>query len=298
MMLLFWLFGFLAVSVIGLLIWRRSQNRRIQAVWDDLQGTGADQRFDPEMVADLPEPAGRYLLRSIEPGTPLSQSVRLTMPGSIRMSRDGELLPMESEERLTAESGFVWRSRIKMGVVPIRGYDLYVDGEGQMQWWLAGLIPVVRADGPDVSRSAAGRLLAETVIFLPAMLLPSCGARWEAVDASTALVRLEAHGEKAEITVEIDREGRLQRHTLPRWNGDPEFGPVGHLPFVADEFEGERTFGGYTLPTRFRAGWRLGEEGEFPFFYPVIEDAEYSAPSERPEPPASHRADAPEATIR
>lgn len=293
-----WLFAFLTVSGIGLLVWRRSQDRRVQAEWDDLQGTGVDQRFDPKMVADLPEPARRYRLRSIEPGTPLSRSVRLTMPGSIRMSHDGDLLPMESEELLTAERGYVWRARIEMGALPIRGHDVYVDGEGRMRWWLAGLVPVVRADGPDVSRSAAGRLLGGTALFLPTMLLPSRGARWEAVDGSTAIVRLGAHGEEAEITLEIDQDGRLERMTVPRWNSDTDIGPVRYLPFVSDEFEDERTFGGYTLPTRFRAGWRLGEEGEFPFFYPVIEDAEYSAPRERPEPPASRRADEPEATAR
>lgn len=300
MMLPLWLFGFLTVSGIGFLVWRRSQDRQVQAAWDELQDTGNNQRFDAEMVADLPEPARRYLLRSIEPGTPLSRSVRLTMVGSIRMSRDGDLLPMQSEELLTAEHGYVWRARIEMGALPIRGHDVYVDGAGRMRWWLAGFVPIVRADGPDVSRSAAGRLLGGTALFLPGMLLPSRGARWEAVDGSTAIVRLEAHGEEAAITLEIDQDGRLERMTVPRWNSDPDIGTVGYLPFVGDEFEDERTFGGYTLPTRFRAGWRLGEEGEFPFFYPVIEGAEYSGARHRPRPapPASRPADEPEATAR
>lgn len=267
--------GLLTVAGIGLLVWRRSQERRVQQAWNGLEAPAPAERFDPAMVADLPGPARRYLLHAIDPGTRLSSSVRLTISGSIRMSRGGDLLSMESEELLTAERGYVWRARIEMGALPIRGHDLYVDGEGRMRWWLAGLIPVVRADGPEVSRSAAGRLVAETALFLPAMLLPGRGARWEAVDTSTATVRLEAGGEKADITMVVDRAGRLQRLTVPRWNADPEVGPVGYLPFASDEFEGERTFGGYTLPTGFRAGWSLGEDGEFPFFYPNLEEADY-----------------------
>lgn len=50
---------------------------------------------------------------------------------------------------------------------------------------------------------------------------------------------------------------------------------MGHLPFVSDAFGDERTFDGHTIPTRFRAGWRLGEEGEFPFFFARIAAAEY-----------------------
>jgi len=265
----------LTVAGIGLLVWRRSRERRVRQAWTDLEAPASSERFDPAMVADLPEPARRYLLHAIEPGTRLGNSVRLTMSGSIRMSRGGNLLAMESEELLTAERGYVWRARIQMGALRIRGHDLYVHGEGRMRWWLAGLIPVVRADGSGVSRSAVGRLLAETALFLPAMLLPDRGVRWEAIDASTATVRLEAGGEDAEINVTVDREGRLRRLTVPRWNADPGVGPVGYLPFVSDEFEEERTFGGYTLPTRFRAGWRLGEDGEFPFFYPEVEEAEY-----------------------
>ena len=45
--------------------------------------------------------------------------------------------------------------------------------------------------------------------------------------------------------------------------------------FPGDGFEAERTFGGFTIPTRFRAGWRLGEAGEFPFFHATIEGARY-----------------------
>ena len=40
-----------------------------------------------------------------------------------------------------------------------------------------GLVPIIRAAGPDVARSAAGRAAAEAV-WVPTALLPRYGAHW------------------------------------------------------------------------------------------------------------------------
>jgi len=111
------------------------------------------------------------------------------------------------------------------------------------------------------------------------------------VNASTAVVHLEADDEETDITLQVNREGRLQRMTVRRWNADPEVGPVGYLPFVSEDFADERTFGGYTIPTRSRAGWRLGDDDEFAFFFPLVEEAEYPGSSDpaRSESPTSRR---------
>lgn len=258
----------LMVLAIGLpVVLRVRQERRVEEIGHALATGDGRGQFDSGMVEDLPEPARRYFLHALEPGAPLASSVSLTLPGSIRMSRAGDPLPLASEEILTAGRGYVWTARIRRGPLTIRGFDVYTDGEGEMRWWVAGLVPVVRADGDDVSRSAAGRLVEESALFLPSSLLPFRGARWEAVDDSTARVRVGSDDEEVELTLELDDDGGLSRLSYPRWNADPKHGPVGHLPFVTDQLGEEQTFDGHTLPTRFRAGWRLGEVDEFPFFF-------------------------------
>lgn len=249
------------------------------------------ERFDPSMVQGLPKPARRYLLHAIAPGTPLASSVRLTIPGEIRLATDGPPLPMESEEVLVAGRGYVWRARVGRGAKWVVGYDRLLDGDGEMRWWLWGVIPVAHATGDDVSRSAVGRLLGES-IFLPSMLLSRDarsdgrggrtadgidhrGVRWEAVDDATGRVHVAAFGEETTLTLDIDPDGRLRRVTFPRWNGDPRNGPVGYLPFGSDRFAEERSVAGYTIPTRVRAGWRLGDEDEYPFFFARITEIEY-----------------------
>lgn len=270
----------LAVAAVGLVVSRIRRERRVEGLARSLEGGSleggrSDGRFDPATVEDVPEPGRRYLLHALEPGAPLADSVRLEMAGSIRMARGEEPVPMESEEVLAPDRGFVWTARMKKGPVTIRGFDACAEGEAEMRWWVAGLVPVVREAGEELARSARGRLAGETALLVPSALLPSRGARWEAVDDSTARVRCEVHGETTELTLEIGPDGSLRRLSYPRWNSDPKNGPVGRLPFVSDELGEERTFDGHTIPTRFRAGWRLGEEGEFPFFYPRIVGAEY-----------------------
>jgi hypothetical protein len=267
----------LALAAVILLVSRLRKEREVRTLWRTLAraGEAADLvRFDPGLVDDLPEPARRYLLHAIEPGTVIAECAHLTMPGSIRVSPKGDPLPMSSEEIFVPGRGYVWKARVGGGLMSIRGHDRLLDGEAEMRWWLWGLLPVVRAGGPDVSRSAAGRLLAGS-IFMPSQLLPSRGAHWEAVDDSTANVRLEAQGEEAVLTLRVGSDGALERMSFPRWNADPKIGPIGYVSFGSDRLGEECTFGGYTIPTHFRGGWRLGEEDEFAFFFGHITQAEY-----------------------
>jgi len=70
--------------------------------------------------------------------------------------------------------------------------------------------------------------------------------------------------------------GRVVSVKLKRW-GSPDGGHFHYSDFggVADE---ERTFGGYTIPTRLRIGWYFGSdrfdtEGEF--FRVTVDGAEF-----------------------
>ncbi|MFA9565268.1 MAG: DUF6544 family protein [Acidimicrobiales bacterium] len=74
-----------------------------------------------------------------------------------------------------------------------------------MEFRLHGLVPVAQASGPDVARSAAGRLAAETVAWVPQALTPQAGA----VDDEHAVVKSDFAGE----TVDVEVGGRS------RWPG-------------------------------------------------------------------------------
>jgi hypothetical protein len=226
--------------------------------------------FEPEMVNDLPEPARRFLLRAIAPGTPLARSVDLTMHGTLRLAPDRDPVPFVAEQHLAPPDAFVWRARTRGGLLRIRGFDRYGNGEGEMRWRLWGLIPVVRARGPDVTRSAAGRLAMEAVL-IPSTLVPGRGVTWDEFDDQRTRFRMTVGDETVETTLEVDPEGRPIRVSAMRWS--ERAGP-GYEPFVV-ELAGELRADGYTIPSRISAGWSLGDEGEFRFFEATLDQARF-----------------------
>lgn len=136
--------------------------RRVGREWDLLgRTTHQPAVFDPAMVADLPEPARRWLTHAISPGTPLWETVELSMRGEIRL---GAWRSFTARQVLAPPRGFVWAARARFLGIPVVGFDRFSSGSGEMDWRLGGLIPVMSATGPDVTRSAAGRLAGEMAL--------------------------------------------------------------------------------------------------------------------------------------
>ena len=122
--------------------------RTVREEWDRLStGTTETQAFDPVMLAGLPEPARRWLGHAIAPGTPLWQTVELSMEGQIRL---GHWRPFTARQVLSPPSGFIWAARARVAGVPVTGYDRYSAATGEMRWRLLGLVPV-RWTGPSLN---------------------------------------------------------------------------------------------------------------------------------------------------
>jgi hypothetical protein len=128
----------------------------VASIQRDLERTPATGKaFSRDMVADLPEPARRYLLHTIRSGVPLASRVHLTQAGSLRLG--ARWIPFAAEQVLTA-NGFVWRATARLGPLPIIATDHIFHGQGRMRIASFGLIPVINEAGPDISRSTLGRL--------------------------------------------------------------------------------------------------------------------------------------------
>lgn len=216
-------------------------------------------RFAPG--SDLPPGALRYLRHALAPDAPLPNAVRLRMRGTIRLN---DWCPFEAEQVIARDRGMIWQASVRLKGLPIRGWDRLVDGAGAMRWSLFGLLPFLRAEGPDITRSARGRLRAET-IWLPS-LLADPGVSWTEPAEGTLRARVPVGGEVGDLDLRTDAAGRPLEVALRRW-GNPGGGPFQELPF-GGFLEAEGTFQGLTLPTRLRIGWhpgseRFGAEGEF-----------------------------------
>lgn len=216
--------------------------------------------FDPRSVEALPEPVARYLRHAIAPGTPLASAVRLTMHGEIKLKR---WRAFKAEQVIRWDQGMIWQAKVRMGVLTIRGFDRIVDGAGSMRWRLSGLIPVMADSGPDITRSAIGRLLIESV-WLPSV--HATHGAWEPSDSAHAAVTLTAQGQEGRVLLGVGEEGGLREVSIKRW-GDPDGTGAFRLADFGGLVEDEARFAGYTIPSRLRVGWHFGsdsfEAGEF-----------------------------------
>jgi hypothetical protein len=214
--------------------------------------------FGEGEVERLPEPIARYFRAAIAPGTPLATSARIEMRGRIKLKR---WMPFEGTELIAPCSGFVWAVRAG----PVRGYDRYVDGEGEMRWKLLGLVPVLHAAGPNVTRSAAARAAGEGT-WIPTAILPRFGVDWVAVEDRRLVSRHRLDGRVLEYDHMLDDEGRIVCTRFERW-GDPDSTGTFSLHPFGVETTAHRTFGGLTVPAAGRAGWHHGthrwEDGVF-----------------------------------
>ena len=71
----------------------------------------------------------------------------------MRLKPGGRWLPFSAEQELAVtQVGFAWRARFPLApLLSLRVVDSYAAGEGRLKGSVWGLVPVLRAGGPDVA---------------------------------------------------------------------------------------------------------------------------------------------------
>lgn len=274
----------LVVTVLAMQAWRLADRRAADAAWAELRTVAAApvETFDPAMIEGQPEPARRYFLYTIAPGTPLQTVAEIRMGGVFGLGdRDAPgYLPMRARQILAPPHGFVWRLEAAgQGAMRLSGSDGMAAEESWTRFWLLWTVPVARAGGDaDHLRASFGRLAGEAAFWAPASLLPREGVRWEDTGLpDRARVVLADRGLEQPVDITLDREGRPVSVVFPRWSdANPErewrLQPFGG---TLGEF---RDFGGFRLPTAVEAGNHFGTEDYFPFFRARVEEIRFPVP--------------------
>jgi len=230
-----------------------ASHKMLDELWESAPRTNA--YFDPKLVESLPLDAARFLLHALAPGAPLPNAVHIRMHGTIRLN--GVWNAFEAEQVIHWERGFVWQARTKIKGLPVTGYDRLVDGEGEMRWKMLGLFPVMTAKGPEIARSAAGRLNVEAIL-LPSVFLHD-GVIFSN-DGNHLAVDIAAHGESNRILLGLDGRGGIASVRFDRW-GDPDKTGF-HYESFGGLIEAEKTIDGITFPSKLRLGWYFSEADE------------------------------------
>ncbi len=259
------LVGAVALLVAGLRGWRALDIRADRSSWQQLTlaESAPCARFDPKQVADLPEPARRYFEFTIRPGAPLHSVTEIEMEGCLGLGSKGEprYRPMRAHQILAPPHGLVWQ----LHAGPISGSDGATPEGSWTRFWLFGLLPIVRASGPDHHRSAFGRVAAEAAFWAPGSLLPSKHVRWVPAGDATARFVVRSGPFEQVVDILVAEDGRPTQVTLQRWSNENPEKEFREQPFggCLSRFE---DFGGYRLPTHVEGGNHIGTPDYFPFF--------------------------------
>lgn len=159
------------------------------ADWERRLCRGSGQpshRFIEAEMEGLDGPVRRYLTHAIPPARRCTGADGSTCAAASSSGGGCRFVPARSSAPITVSCG-------RRFAGAIAGSDEYLDGTGGMNWKLGGLITVAHKEGPDVSRSAAGRGAAEA-IWLPTTLLPRFGVRWTSQDDTHITAHYELRG--------------------------------------------------------------------------------------------------------
>lgn len=281
--MIFWLIALIVVvAAAGAAVYSYAtfavRQQDAQAAWTQIAaGAPADPvRFDPSMIAGLPAVAQRYFAHAIAPGTILSTVVELEMAGVFRLGdpQASTEYALKARQILQAPAQFVWMPDMRSGFMTISGSDGLSDAGAWTRFWINGLVPVVQVSGSaDLERSALARPALES-IWAPAALLPQNGASWTAAGENSAIVEVGPEGRRTAVELVLNDAGGVRSVKAMRWSNENPAKRYQLQPF-GGEVSAERTFGGFTIPSRVAVGNHFGTKAYFPFMEIEITDARY-----------------------
>jgi hypothetical protein len=227
----------------------------------------------PDLITEahllaLPEPVQRYLRYSQVVGKEPIRTARLKQRGKFRQSARLPWMKLDAEEYYSVNPpGFVWVGTLRTGGFPfVRARDRYRDGKGNMQIKLATVLIIADPTGAAMDQASMTRYLNELMWFPTAFLAPNVS--FEAIDQNSAKVTLTDVGKQVTAILYFDAEGRPTDFVAPRSYGEGL--QTWSVPITA-----YGAFGGFNLPVRVKAVWKL-PEGDFEYIDVVITDLEYN----------------------
>ncbi|MFP4501604.1 MAG: DUF6544 family protein [Candidatus Hydrogenedentota bacterium] len=221
-------------------------------------------QFDRAEIASLGAPVQRFFTHAMAPGTTLYTAAAIQLHGAFRMAEDKPWFVLDARQRIAAFRGFVWQAKVRRRVLAFDGADYLIAGEcAGLRIWLWAMLPVVHASGPDIQRSAVGRLASE-MLWTPAALLPRFGVRWECAGNNVIVARFTIAGEDICLSLRCDAAGAVTALWLDRWRVDMPGREPGYAVFGAD-INAYTTCAGYTVPSRMEGGWDYNTAQYAPF---------------------------------
>lgn len=224
----------------------------------DLEGATEMDRHPVTMaeLAELPEPARRYLRFIGVVGRPRDRSFRLEWMGRFRTGPDRSWMTCEATQ-VDASDPIARDFRMHMrfgGIVPVVAHDTYFEGRGHMSAKAFGLLTVADARGKELDEGELVTWLNDAILFAPSMLLRPEVA-WSFVHENAFDVVLIDHDTTVKGRVFVSGRGApIDFSTTDRTIVE---GKKRNAARWSTPIDGWQDLGGRCIPTGARAMWHL-----------------------------------------
>ena len=231
-----------------------SDARRADAIWRQVRASAREvssPAYDPRPASEI---IRKFHGAVIGTGAGMFRGVELEMDGEFRLG--DSWVALEARQVLVPGKGFVWKAKVGSGVFVIKGFDAYFSNSGSVNFRLWGLVPIVTMDGPDITRAAKGRLLAETTL-VPGAFFGLYGKRLKTVGPRRIGGEVDVDGETTVIEIGIGNDGDPTEVVILRWGDVNPEKRFTYLPFGIG-FLKTATIDGCTVPVEMAGGWNYG----------------------------------------
>jgi len=226
-------------------------------------------------LAPLPPPVQRYLRMSGAVGQPRVWSMRAQMRGRIRSAADARWMPLRAEQvNVFDQPARLFYMTATMFGVPADGYHRFADGAATMRVKAAGLVPVQRSAGAEMTQAETVTLFNDMCVMAPATLIDPA-IRWEAVDDRHARAAFSHAGHTIRAELDFNDAGELvdfRSDDRRRSEGD---GRTMTAVRWSTPLRDYRQFGAARLMGRGEARWH-DPAGEFAYIEFEMEDVRYN----------------------
>lgn len=166
---------------------------------------------------------------------------------------------------------FIWTVRLKMApFVSVHGRDKFMDGKGEMQMTLNGLLNLGKETGNKMDEGTLQRYLGETVWFPSGMVSPYIS--WEELDAHSAKATMTYKGTTGSGTFYFNKEGFFEKFIALRYMGNAADAKRYKWVISAQE---HAEFNGIKIPSKLEATWMLNS-GPWTWLKLEITDIRYN----------------------
>ncbi len=213
--------------------------------------------YDSKELEGLPAPVQRFFRTVLKDRQAIVAEVNLSQTGQFNLNElEDKWSPFTATQLVTTQRlGFDWDARIQMALgVNAFVHDTYLLGEGSLHASLLGLFTVAKMSGaPENNQGELLRFFAEA-LWYPTALLPSQGARWEAIDDNAARATLTDGATTVSAVYQFNSEG-----TITRFRADARYrDKLTAMPW-SGRFWDYSVCNGMLIPLEGEVGWEYPE---------------------------------------